>query len=141
MSNEFKSIMEEVELNFTKLHEATSLGKLKEDYSVFERSREKLIEWVNTNFDSSEELYHQYIEKIGDFEYRLFEEYGGIPVFDDALSSDEMDELFDNYTSYFQRYGCLDSMQIISWDKTNILLEDELGIIESVVRPDVLLRN
>jgi hypothetical protein len=35
----------------------------------------------------------------------------------------------------------LDPIQIISWDKTNILLEDELGIIESVVRPDVLLRN
>lgn len=141
MSNEFKSIMEDMENSFIELHKSKSLGELKEKYTSFELNREKLIEWVNVNFNDTEELYHSYIDKIGDFEYRLFEEYGGIPVFDNNFSSDDMDELFENYVSYFQRYGCLNAEQIISWDRTNILLEDELGSVEAVVRPDVLLAS
>lgn len=141
MSNEFKSIMEDMENSFIELHKSKSLGELKEKYTSFELNREKLIEWVNVNFNDTEELYHSYIDKIGDFEYRLFEEYGGIPVFDNNFSSDDMDELFENYVSYFQRYGCLNTEQIISWDRTNILLEDELGSVEAVVRPDVLLAS
>jgi len=139
MSNEFKSIMSEMEDCFIHLHKSKSLGELKEKYSEFEIRREKLVDWVTGNFDESDENYDIYIDKIGEFEMRLFEEYGGIPVFDNNFSSDDMDDLFENYISYFQRYGCLDSTQIISWDKTNILLEDELGSVEAVVRPDVLL--
>lgn len=139
MSNEFKSIMSEMENSFINLHKANSLGELKEKYSDFEMQREKLVDWVTTNFDESDENYDIYIDKIGEFEMRLFEEYGGMPVFDNNFSSDDMDDLFEDYVSYFQRYGCLDSTQIISWDKTNILLEDELGSVEAVVRPDVLL--
>lgn len=141
MSNEFKSIMEDMENSFIELHKSKSLGDLKERYTSFELQREKLVEFVNSNFSESDELYHTYIDRIGDFEYRLFDQYGGIPVFDDNFSDDDMDELFENYISYFQRYGCLNSTQIISWDRTNILLEDELGSVEAVVRPDVLLAN
>lgn len=141
MSSEFKSIMADMENSFVELHKSKSLGDLKERYTLFELEREKLIEWVNSNFSESDELYHAYIDKIGEFEYRLFEEYGGIPIFDDNFSSEDMDNLFEDYISYFQRYGCLDITQIISWDRTNILLEDELGSVEAVVRPDVLLAS
>jgi hypothetical protein len=141
MSSEFKTIMKDMENSFTTLHTCKSLGELKENYVVFELHREKLIEWVNSNFNENDELYHTYIDKVGEFEYRLFEEYGGIPVFDNDFSSDDMDDLFENYVSYFQRYGCLNSTQIISWDKTNILLEDEIGSVEAIVRPDVLLAS
>ena len=141
MSSEFKTIMKDMENSFTTLHTCKSLGELKENYVVFELHREKLIEWVNSNFNENDELYQTYIDKVGEFEYRLFEEYGGIPVFDNDFSSDDMDDLFENYVSYFQRYGCLNSTQIISWDKTNILLEDEIGSVEAIVRPDVLLAS
>jgi hypothetical protein len=141
MSNEFKTIMTDMENSFTILHTCKSLGELKEKYVIFEFHREKLIEWINSNFSENEELYHTYIDKVGEFENRLFEEYGGIPVFDNDFSSDDMDDLFEDYVSYFQRYGCLNSTQIISWDKTNILLEDEIGSVEAIVRPDVLLAS
>jgi hypothetical protein len=133
--------MTDMENSFTILHTCKSLGELKEKYVIFELHREKLIEWINSNFSENEVLYNTYIDEVGGFENRLFEEYGGIPIFDNDFSSDDMDDLFENYVSYFQRYGCLNSTQIISWDKTNILLGDEIGSVEAIVRPDVLLAS
>jgi hypothetical protein len=47
--------------------------------------------------------------------------------------------MFEDYGSYFQRYGCLTSDQIISWDNENVLFDDEFGNVEIVKRPDILL--
>ena len=64
MSNEFKTIMTDMENSFTILHTCKSLGELKEKYVIFEFHREKLIEWINSNFSENEELYHTYIDRL-----------------------------------------------------------------------------
>ena len=62
-----------------------------------------------------------------------------IPLFDDNTSYEDIETMFEEYGSYFQRYGCLTSEQIVSWDEQNVLFDDEIGNIEIVKRPDVLL--
>jgi hypothetical protein len=61
------------------------------------------------------------------------------PIFDLNISFDEIDQMFEEYGSYFQRYGCLSPDQIISWDNENVLFDDEFGNVEIVKRPDILL--
>jgi hypothetical protein len=71
-------------------------------------------------------------------ESALIDESNGIPVFDDSF---DIYESFDEYESYYQRYGCLTPEFVVSWDTENILFDDGDGNIEIVARPDVLMRN
>lgn len=145
MKNEkFENLLQEFERNFKSATNSSDLHDLKEKYSALEISRENIFEWIISNFQDDEQK-SEYLNKFGRFENSLW--YGdksnqidtGIPIFDLDISFDEIDEMFDEYGSYFQRYGCLTSDQIISWDKENVLFDDEFGNVEIVKRPDVLL--
>ena len=145
MSNQkFENLLHEFENNFKFATNASDLHDLKDKYSALEISRENIFEWIITNFQDDEQK-SEYSNKFGRFENSLW--YGdksnqidtGIPIFDTNITIDEIDEMFDEYGSYFQRYGCLTSDQIISWDKENVLFDDEFGNVEIVKRPDVLL--
>jgi hypothetical protein len=56
---------------------------------------------------------------------------------DDGI--DQVDSLFEDYNGYFQRFGCLNAEQIISWSDTEVLFDDEFGNIDIVTRPDTLV--
>jgi len=145
MSNEkFNSLLEEFKKKFKLVSDADDLHDLKEKYTSLEISRENVFDWVISNIQDDEQK-GEYLSKFGKFENSLWQTDSsqefvvGIPIFDLDISFDEIDQMFDDYGSYFQRYGCMTSEQIISWDKENVLFDDEFGNVEIVKRPDVLL--
>ena len=145
MSNEkFNSLLEEFKKNFKLVSDADDLHDLKEKYTSLEIARENVFDWVISNIQEDEQK-GEYLGKFGKFENSLWQTDAsqelvvGIPIFDLDISFDEIDQMFDDYGSYFQRYGCMTSEQIISWDKENVLFDDEFGNVEIVKRPDVLL--
>ena len=145
MSNEkFNSLLEEFKKKFKLVSDADDLHDLKEKYTSLEISRENVFDWVISNIQDDEQK-GEYLSKFGKFENSLWQTDSsqefvvGIPIFDLDISFDEIDQMFDDYGSYFQRYGCMTSEQIISWDKENVLFDDEFGNVEIVKRPDILL--
>jgi hypothetical protein len=145
MSNEkFNSLLEEFKKNFKLVSDADDLQDLKDKYTSLEISRENVFDWVISNIQEDEQK-GEYFNQFGKFENSLWQTDSsqelvvGIPIFDLDISFDEIDKMFDDYGSYFQRYGCMTSEQIISWDKENVLFDDEFGNVEIVKRPDILL--
>lgn len=142
MSNEkFNQLLGEFKKNFELVSNSNDLQDLKEKYSALEISRENIFEWIISSIQEDEQK-GEYMNKFGKFENSLFynnNQDTGIPIFDLDISFDEIDAMFEEYGSYFQRYGCLTSDQIVSWDKENVLFDDEFGNVEIVKRPDVLL--
>jgi hypothetical protein len=145
MNNEkFESLIKEFENYFKLASKATDLQDLKEKYISLEVSRENIFDWILSKVQDDEQK-SEYMNKFGKVENSMW--FGdnsnqittGIPIFDLDISFDEIDEMFEEYGSYFQRYGCLTSDQIISWDKENVLFDDEFGNVEIVKRPDILL--
>lgn len=143
-NNKFETLLSEFERNFKLTSDATDLEDLKEKYISLEISRENVFEWIISNIQEDEQK-GEYLNKFGKFENSLWYSDGtteissGIPVFDLSISFDEIDQMFDDYGSYFQRYGCLSPDQIVSWDNENVLFDDEFGNVEIVKRPDILL--
>lgn len=143
-NNLFNGLLDIFKSNFKKASDATDLQDLKEKYIALEVSRDNVFDWIIENNPEEQDKY-EYMSKFGKFESSLWETDNsqelivGIPIFDLDISFDEIDQMFDDYGSYFQRYGCLSSDQIISWDKENVLFDDEFGNVEIVKRPDVLL--
>jgi hypothetical protein len=145
MSNEkFNSLLEQFKGNFKSVSNSNNLEELKEKYISLEITRENIHEYILSS-NSDDEIRANFFNKFGRFENSLWEQdtsgevIAGIPIFDTDISFDEIDQMFEDYGSYFQRYGCLTSDQILSWDKENVLFDDEFGNVEIVKRPDILL--
>lgn len=144
-NNRFNELLDVFKGNFKEASDAKDLQDLKEKYIALEISRDNVFDWIIEN-NSEEEGKYEYMTKFGKFENSLWETdktqelIVGIPIFDLDISFDEIDQMFEDYGSYFQRYGCLSSDQIISWDRENVLFDDEFGNVEIVKRPDVLLK-
>jgi hypothetical protein len=145
MNNEkFNSLLEQFKGNFKSVSNSNNLEELKEKYISLEITRENIHEYILSS-NTDDEIIANYFSKFGRFENSLWEQdtsgevIAGIPIFDTDISFDEIDQMFEDYGSYFQRYGCLTSDQILSWDKENVLFDDEFGNVEIVKRPDILL--
>lgn len=142
--NHFNEMLDVFTQNFKLVSDASNLEDLKEKYIALEISRDNIFDWIIKNVED-DEMKYQYMNKFGKIESSLWETDSsnelivGIPIFDLDISFDEIDQMFEDYGSYFQRYGCLTSDQIVSWDKENVLFDDEFGNVEIVKRPDVLL--
>lgn len=141
MSNQkFEVLLQEFERNFNLVSNSNDLHDLKEKYTALEISRENIFEWIISSIQEDEQK-GEFMNKFGKFENSLFNNDSdvGIPIFDLNISFDEIDQMFEDYGSYFQRYGCLTPDQIVSWDNENVLFDDEFGNVEIVKRPDILL--
>jgi hypothetical protein len=141
MSNQkFEVLLQEFERNFNLVSNSNDLHDLKEKYTALEISRENIFEWIISTIQEDEQK-GEFMNKFGKFENSLFNNDSdvGIPIFDLNISFDEIDQMFEDYGSYFQRYGCLTPDQIVSWDNENVLFDDEFGNVEIVKRPDILL--
>ena len=144
-NNRFNELLETFKGNFKQASDATDLQDLKEKYIALEISRDNVFDWIIENNPEEQDKY-EYMSKFGKFENSIWETDNsqellvGIPIFDLDITFDEIDQMFDDYGSYFQRYGCLSSEQIISWDSENVLFDDEFGNVEIVKRPDILLK-
>lgn len=144
MNDEFSNLLDKFGLQFSLLSQSTNLKQVKLSYEELEYQRDNIVEWVTKNSTTPEES-TEYFLQFGEYEDSLWYDYqndeliGGIPSFDPNLTIDQVYDMFDEHSSYFMRYGCLNSDHIISWDKRYVLIEDELDNIVRVKRPDVLL--
>ena len=139
MKNEFEEMLRKFESSFVYVEDSKNLEELRESYSTFDKIKSELVDWVTSSYGNDDELLVEYSNKIGRKEYDLIVGKG-IPVFgEQEISFEEIEEIFDENISYFQRYGCLGVDQILSWDDNDVLIEDEIGNLEIVKRPDVLM--
>jgi hypothetical protein len=139
MKNNFKAFETEFREKFNSVKTATSLDILRSRYYDLQICREELLDWVSSTYDENTDEYENVIRQITKLEHSTILSENSVPSFDGSTSYDKIDEIFDYYISYFQRYGCLDSSSVLSWDSENVLIEDELGNAEIIKRPDVLL--
>lgn len=143
-NNKFDQMLEDFKSEFNLVIKAKTLEELKENYTNFQIKRENVFEWVMTSVDD-DDLKGEYLTNFSMFEHHLWIDkntgsiISQIPTFDEDCDFENIEELFDEYDSYFQRYGCLTVDQIVSWDKESVLFDDEFGNIDIVKRPDVIL--
>ena len=132
--NDFKKMLNEFEEEFIKVNNSENLQQLKENYIKLELVRENIFDSLFEKVQDTDER-GEFLKTFSKFEY---ESPYSIPLFgNDDL--DTIDSLFENYNGYFQRFGCLNAEQIISWSDTEVLFDDEFGNIDIVTRPDTLV--
>jgi len=146
MRDKFESMLKEFAQVFDVAKKSANLQELRDNYIVFESKREQIFEWVVNTFESDDEK-SQYLSEFANFEHDLWVDVnsksliGEIPIFDDDIYFEDIEKMFDDYGSYFQRFGCLIPDQIVSWDKENVLFNDEMGNVEIIKRPDVIVNG
>ena len=132
--NDFKKMLNEFEEEFIKVNNSENLQQLKENYIKLELVRETMFDSLFEKVVDTDER-GEFLKIFSKFEYEI--PYS-IPLFgNDDL--DTIDSLFEDYNGYFQRFGCLNAEQIISWSDTEVLFDDEFGNIDIVTRPDTLV--
>jgi hypothetical protein len=139
MKNDFNELLQNYKSKFKYVYDSSNLEELRDRYAEYSISKENVTDWILTNTEADSEEYDRYFKNLDKAEYVFVSEFG-IPIFDD-VESEELEQVFDDHTSYFQRYGCMDFEQVISWNNTNVLYEDEIGNCEIITRPDVLMKQ
>lgn len=128
MNNEFNELLSRYNAAAEEIQSASSLEVLRDLYANLLESEEAIFNLV---FETIEDEVEQ-----GKLLAQL--EAPGMPVFFDDF---DVEESFDQYESYYQRYGCMTPDFVLSWDEGNVLFEDEDGNLEIVARPDVLMNG
>ena len=132
--NDFKKMLNEFEAEFIKVNNSENLQQLKENYIKLELVRETMFDSLFEKVVDTDER-GEFLKIFSKFEYEI--PYS-IPLFgNDDL--DIIDSLFEEYNGYFQRFGCLNAEQIISWSDKEVLFDDEFGNIDIITRPDNLV--
>jgi hypothetical protein len=135
----FKDIFEIVKV-------CKNLEELREQYILFEAKREEIWEYIMANTQTDEER-GAYLTEFANYELDLWVDgdtktfIGNVPMFDEDVYFEDIEKMFDDYGSYFQRYGCLSPEQVISWDKENAMVVDEMGNVEIIKRPDIIVKG
>ena len=144
MRTEFNASLNEFNEIFTIAKNSKNLSELKDAYINFEAKREEIFFWL-MNMDCDDEQRSEYLTEFAMYEHNLWVDpktrtlTGAMPIFDDDVYFEDIENMFEEYGSYFQRFGCLRADQVLSWDQQNVLFMDEFSNIEIVKRPDVLL--
>ena len=136
MNNNFKKLLEQYSEEWQSVVSSQTLEQLEESYTNSESTREEIMNLVFTTIDDEQDQ-GQYFSTFGELETNLWENVGEIPIFDEVF---DIYESFDEYESYYQRYGCMTPEFIVSWDTENVLFTDG-EVIEIVARPDVLMNG
>ena len=134
MNNNFQQLLDVYQHNWERVVKATSLDDVEKTYMISDESRDNALNWIFENVEEGEEQ-TQYFEKFGRFESKLLDDMGDVPIFDDTF---DVFESFDEYETYYQRYGCEAPEFIVSWDPENVLWTDGLTI-DFIKRPDILM--
>lgn len=136
MNNNFKKLLEQYSEEWKSVVSAQTLEQLEESYTNVESTRDEIMNLVFSTIDDEQEQ-GQYFSTFGELETSLWENVGEIPIFDETF---DIYESFDEYESYYQRYGCMTPEFIVSWDSENVLFTDG-EVVEIVARPDVLMNG
>jgi hypothetical protein len=146
MRNELDKKYQSFKDTFEIVKTSTNLEDLREKYIKFEQKREEIWEFIVNNTKTDEEK-SEYLTEFANYELDLWVDgdtktlIGEIPMFDEDVYFEDIEKMFDDYGSYFQRYGCLSPEQVISWDKENAMIVDEMGNVEIIKRPDVIVNG
>lgn len=146
MRNELDKKYQSFKDTFEIVKTSTNLEDLREKYIKFEQKREEIWEFIVNNTNTDEEK-SEYLTEFANYELDLWVDgdtktlIGEIPMFDEDVYFEDIEKMFDDYGSYFQRYGCLSPEQVISWDKENAMIVDEMGNVEIIKRPDVIVNG
>lgn len=140
MNNEFNKLISEYESKFQPISNSKNLEELKEVYLDYLVTKENIEDWIIGNTEADSEESEQCYQLLDKSEYKFVSNYG-LPYFDDSTESHHVYDIFNEHSSYFQRYGCMYFDQIVSWDKISMLVEDEIGNCEIIARPDVLMKQ
>jgi hypothetical protein len=146
MKNELELKYQSFKDIFEVVKNCKNLEELKGQYTIFESKREEIWEYIVKNTETDEEK-GQYLTEFANYELDLWVDgdtktlIGNVPSFDDDLYFEDIEQMFDDYGSYFQRYGCLSPEQVVSWDTENVMIVDEMGNVEIVKRPDVIVKG
>jgi len=146
MKSDFEKMLEEFSSIFELAKKSVNLEELKDHYISFENQREVIFDWIMEN-KKDDESRGESMTKFAQFEHDLWVDsdtktlIGEIPIFDESIFFEDIEKMFDDYGSYFQRYGCLVPDQIVSWDKENVLFNDDMGNVEIIKRPDVIVKG
>jgi hypothetical protein len=135
MNSNFKQLLDQFSEQWESVVQSSNLQEVESRFSDVEETRDDILNWVFDNIQNEEEQ-GSYFNTFGEVESNLAETLGDIPVFDDEF---DIYESFDEYESYYQRYGCIVPEFVISWDDQRILWSDELQFIDYIQRPDVLM--
>lgn len=134
MNNNFKKLLEQFTDEWGTVVQSTTLEELQETFSRVEETRIDILNWVFEKVDDDEEQ-SEYFSTFGSLEANLLDTIGDIPVFDEKF---DIYASFEEYETYYQRFGCLAPEYVISWDNQNVLWTDE-ETIEIIKRPDILM--
>lgn len=128
MNNEFNELLSRYNAAAEEITWVASLEDLRERYANLLESEEAIFNLV---FETIEDEVEQ---------GKLLAELDSpvMPAFSEDFN---VEESFDQYESYYQRYGCMTPDFVLSWDEGNVLFEDEDGNLEIVARPDVLMNG
>jgi hypothetical protein len=135
MNSNFKQLLDQFSEQWESVVQSSNLQEVESRFSDVEETRDDILNWVFDNIQNEEEQ-GSYFNTFGEVESNLAETLGDIHVFDDEF---DIYESFDEYESYYQRYGCIVPEFVISWDDQRILWSDELQFIDYIQRPDVLM--
>lgn len=134
MNNNFKQLLERFSQEWKSCFESTNLQEVEETFSKREETHADIMHWIVYNIDNVED-HEPYLTAFWNLEEELAEEMGMAPIFDESF---DIYESFDEYETYYQRYGCMLPEFVISWDDKQILWSDD-ETIDYIQRPDVLM--
>ena len=134
MNNNFKQLLERFTDEWETVVNATSLHELEDTFLRCEETRTDILNWVFENLEDEEEQ-GEYFSTFGKLESNLLDTVGDIPIFDEKF---DIYDSFEEYETYYQRFGCMVPEFVVSWDKENVLWTDE-ETIEIIKRPDILM--
>ena len=133
MNNDFKNLLEQFTDEWGTIVHSTSLEELQETFSRVEETRIDILNWVFEKVGDEEQS--EYFTAFGSIESNLLDTVGDIPIFDEKF---DIYASFEEYETYYQRFGCMTPEFVISWDNQNVLWTDE-ETIEIIKRPDILM--
>lgn len=139
MKHELDTLTEEYISQLRKCSAAKTLEQLQDAYTNASSTRDELYEYIYSAYDDNQS--DELEAALADFivkEATITDEHP-FPTFDDTVDGYE---LFEDYPTYFQRFGCMNTHNIVSWDDSNILFHDiDSDLIEIIQRPDVLMQG
>lgn len=134
MNSNFKQLLEQFSSRWDAVVNSSNLEEVEKSFLLLEEVREDILNWVFENIEDENEQ-GSYFSTFGELESSLFESSGGIPIFDEDF---DIYESFDEYETYYQRYGCMVPEFVISWDSDRVLWSDDENT-DYIQRPDVLM--
>lgn len=130
MNNEFRTMMTNLDQMYGgDLQRCRTLQQVKETLEDIMNFEYQIEDWITETQDENEKANYSrmYLERHNKQESPNFDRFFNV------------EESYDEYEGYYQRFGCVGPESIYSWDSENFLFDDGSGNMDIAMRPDVLM--